>query len=426
MASTNTTRSTIDGILKYDYAPELQVMTREQSILLGLMDTVLAQKSPYGGKSFIIPLEQNFMGSTGARAEGGALPDAMPQTWLNSVVPIDYNYFAINVTGQAIKTSGNTAYAWTDAWTRDVLLTHRSFRQQMNRQINGDGNGILAQVDGTPAIGATYTVVTLDNAYGVSGRNNSAVNGGKFVTANTKVDFYTSTAISGTSLTVVDQSVAGAFPSTSAAIRFVNSGASTILDGDYMYIAGNYGNEMPGIALLIDDGTAAVTFQSLSTTTYPDWKAIVKYGSTPGTAEAWTTARMSDLVDEIESKSEGHVDAFVTSNAVWLTVGEIMRQEGYTVNPTKLDTGKIVWEFDGRPVYKDPYSLDDIYAIDKSAIKLFEAAPQGWLEDGDSVISKVAGYDVYTAEWAWYMTPGVVNRMKLGKLMDISVVVNKI
>lgn len=425
MASTNTTRTTIDGLLKYDYAPELQIMTKEQSVLLGLFETQLAQKSPWGGKSFIIPLEQNFLGSTGARAEAGALPYAMPKTWLNAVVPCYYNYFAVNVTGQAMKTSGSSAYAWADAWTRDVLITHRSFRQQMNRQMNGDGQAILAQVDGTPSIGGTYTTVTLDNAYGISGRNNSNVNGCKFITAGMQVDFYTGSSISGTALTTVAVTP-GAFPSTSGYVTFLNSGANAILDGDYMYLQGNKGYEFPGIRALIDDGTVAASFQSLSTTTYPDWKAIVKYGSTPGTAEAWTTARMSDLVDEIESTSEGRVDAFVTSNAVWLTVGEIMRQEGYTVNPTKLDTGKIVWEFDGRPVYKDPYSLDDIYAIDKSAIKLFEGAPQGWLEDGDSVISKVAGYDIYTAEWAWYMTPGVVNRKKLGKLEDVSVVVNKI
>jgi hypothetical protein len=365
------------------------------------------------------------MGSTGARAEGGALPDAMPQTWLNSIVPIYYNYFAINVTGQAMKTSGSSAYAWAEAWTRDVLLTHRSFRQQMNRQMNGDGQAILAQVDGTPSIGATYTTITLDNAYGISGRNNSAVNGGKFITPNTKVDFYTGSSASASALTVVSVTP-GAFPLTSATITVLNAGASGILDGDYMYLAGNKGYECPGIRALIDDGTVAATFQSLSTTTYPDWKSIVKYGSTPGTAEAWTTARMSDLVDEIVTSTEGKVDAFLTSNAVWLTIGEIMRQEGYTVNATKLDTGWQTWEFQGIPIYKDSYSLDDIYAIDKSAIKLFEAAPQGWLEDGDSVISKVAGYDIYSAEWSWYMTPGVVNRKKLGKMEDVSVVANKI
>jgi hypothetical protein len=425
MASTDTTRTTIDGLLKYDYAPEIEIMNKEQNILISLMENTFATRSPYGGKSFIIPLEQNFMGATGARAEGGLLPYAKPKTWLNAVVPIYYNYFTIQVTGPAMKTSGSSAMAWAEAWTRDLLLTNRSFNQQMNRQINGDGQAILAQVDGSISIGGTYTTVTLDNAYGISGRNNSAVNGGKFITTNTLVDFYTGASASASGITPVVVTP-GAYPSTSATVTFVNSGAASILDGDYMYLASSKGYEIPGIRLLIDDGTVASTFQSISTTDYSDWKSIVKYGSTPGTAEPWTTLRMTDLEDEITSQGNGQIDAYLTSNAVWITIGEIMRQEGYTVNAETLDTGKVVWQFNGHPVYKDPYSLDDIYTIDKTAIKLFEAAPQGWLEDGGSVISRVAGYDTYTASWAWYMTPGVTNRKKLGKMEDVSVIANKI
>ena len=428
MAHTDSTRTTIDGLLKYVYAPGINEMVKTQVVTLELMETTLAQTTQYGGRSITIALEDKYMGSTGARGEDGTLPDSTPMAWLNAVVPIYYNYFSMACTGIAMKTTGTDAYAFANAWTREVFGKTKAYRQQLNRQMNGDGQAILAQVDGSISIGGTYTTITLDNVYGISGRNNSDVSGHRFISPNTKVDFYTGSSVSASALNIVSVTP-GAFPSTSAYITVLNAGASGILDGDYMYLAGSKGYEMPGMRLLIDDGTVASTFQSLSTSDNPNWKAFVNYGSTPGTAEPWTTNRMQTLIDDIESYGGGSVDAMLTSNAVFFTIGEIMRQQGYVVNPTKLDTGWTVMTFNDKPIYKDPYSLDDIYCIDKSAMKLYEAAPQGWLDlDGMTMrlMSSGSGQkDVYEAYWGWYMTPGVNNRAKVGKMTDITVTVNK-
>lgn len=424
MANTPATRTTIANILKQMYADGITAATKKQVVLLELLERT-AGKMSYGGESFIIPLEFNQMDSTGAREEDGTLPAAIPASWQRTVVPIYSNYFTITATGLSMATTKTDPMSFARIWGREAYIKTRAFRQHLNRQLNGDGNGILAQVDGTPSIGGTYTTVTLDNAYGLSGYNNSAVNGHRFVTKSMLVDFYTSSTQRDSGACPIYSITPGAFPTTSAYATFVNAYVASVADGDYMYVAGNYGNEIPGLRLMIDDGTVAATFQSLSTTTYPEHKAHVHYGATPGTAEAITTNRIQNLIDDIESYGGGNVDFMTTSNAVYLSIGEMMRQENMITNMgKKLDTGWSVIEFNGIPIYKDPYSIDHLYMIDKRAIKLFEAAPQGWL-DYSTVIQQEANKDNWTSYWAWYMTPGTINRQWLGKMQDISVTSNK-
>jgi len=414
----------MSNLLKDVYAPQIVETTKKQVVTLELFETKLGQHSPWGGNGFIIPLELNQMHSTGARAEAGVLPDARSTSWIQTTVPIKSNYFTISATGLAMASSKNNAHAWSDAWTRSALVGARSYRQQLNRQFNGDGRGYLCQVDGAPAVGATYTTVTLDNAYGNSAAKNAAINGAKFLSTNMLIDFYTGATVRDSGSCAIVTLTPGSGTSTSATATFLNASVASVADGDYVYVSGNYGNELPGTELLADDGTIATTFQSVSTDTYADWKAVVHYGSTPGTAEQWSTARMMNFTDDLESIGGAMINAYKTSNPIFLTMGEIMRNEGYTVNPETLDTGWTVIKFNGVPIYKDPYSFDTITAIDSSVVKLYEAAPQGWLETDGGIIERDHSAsnqrDNYVAFYGWHMTPGISNRKRIGKMVDIT------
>lgn len=431
MAATHVpeTRTTFTDILKNDFAPAIIQTTAEKSFLLSHLERV-AGKVDFGGKGFIIPLEFDNMGSTGARGEDDDLPNSLPGSWTRSTVPIYSNYFSTAVTGLAIETSDQSKYAWAEAWQRDIVVKTRAFRQQLNRQLNGDGDAILAQVDGTPSLSSSDYTITLDNAYGVSGQNNSDVNGGKFTTTNMQVDFYTGSSKRDAGAVKITGITKGAFPSTSATIVCASGDCDEVADGDYMYVAGAYGNEMPGMQVLIDDGTAAATFQSVTIATYPEFASEVGYGSTSGTAEALTTNRMTNLVDDI-GVNGGMVDWILTSNAVYLTYGEMARAEGLITNERKivgpLDTGWTAVEFMGIPIYKDPYCIDNMFFVDSRCIKLHQAGEQGWLTQGGSDIIKQDGdKDRWKAYWKWHVTPAMHNRSWCGKLVDISVTSNKL
>ena len=424
MANTVTTLTTMANLLKNVYAPQIEETTKRQVVTLELLETKLGQRSPWGGNGFIIPLEVNQMHSYGSRSENGNLPDARPTTWLQTTVPIYSHYFTISATGLSMAATKNNDSAWADAWSRSAYIATRSYRQHLNRMLNGNGTAILCQVDGSISIGGTYTTITMDNAYGVSTEKNSAINGGKFLSTNMLLDFMTSSTVRDEGACPVVTLTPGSGTSTSAYATFTNSYVDSVADGDYVYVTGNYGKELPGLELLADDGTLASTFQSLNCSTYSDWQAVVHYGSSPGTAEQWSTARMMNFVDDLESLGGMNIAAYKTSNALWLTVGEIMRNEGYVVNPEVLDTGYTVIKFNGVPIYKDPYSMATITAIDPGVLKIYEAAPQGWLETDGGVIERdhSSGYqrDNYVAFYGWYMTPGISNRKRIGKMVDIT------
>ncbi len=219
----------------------------------------------------------------------------------------------------------------------------------------------------------------------------------------------------------------GKEPSTSAKLTFTAAGdVNEVVDGDYMYVAGAYGNEPPGLRLMIDDGSVATTFQSVNTDTYPEFKSQVGYGATPGTAEGLTTNRMQSLMDDIETQG-GSVDWIITSNGVFLTYGEMARSENVITNAKKLDTGWRVLEFDGIPIFKDSYSLDHMYMIDNRCPVILEAKAEGWIESmiGGDIIQQDGDKDRWKAYWGHYYNNAMTNRAWCGKLVDISVIANK-
>lgn len=425
MAASHTveTLTTYANLLKRDYAPAIITATKEQVTLLNLIESRIG-KQAHGGSGFYIPLEFNYMGSTGFRAEGGELPDSTPGTWANTVVPIYYAYFTACVSGPAMALTDGDKYAWAGAWQRELAIKTRSWRQHLNRVLNGDGNGILAQVDGNPV----STTITLDNAYGLSGLNNSDVNGARFIAPNIKVDFYSGSTIrdsGGVTLTAVTP---GAFPSTSAYVT-ASGTITSVVDGDYMYVAGSYGKEAPGMQLLIDDGTKAATFQSVTVASYPEFKSHIGYGSTPGTAEAFTDNRFMTLKTEIEDSGGGIVSWGYTSPAVWLTIGNTINAERQYVNVEKPDTaytGDTISKA-GVQIYKDSYCPDNLFLIDNRALSIHEAKPAGFLEQMDSgVVYRYGNTDQWAANYGWYFAPAVSNRQWLGKMVDIDVTSNYI
>jgi hypothetical protein len=429
LAHTLETTSTYGDFLKYRYRDAIIQATPEYSTCLQKIQQKSA-KIPFGGKSITFPVTYNSMGSTGSYDEGDVLPVSLPMNIDNAVVPIYYHYFGCAVSGQAISMSEDKESAFARAWAQEILVKMRAFRQNLNRQLCGDGNAILCQVDGS-----TDSPITVDNAGGWSGYNSSAVNGARFLTKNMYVQARASGTVhdGGLLITAVTK---GIFPSTSAIIT-VTGTASSVVDGDYLYTSAtstastdSYGHEMPGLKLLIDDNTVAATVQSISATNYPEWRAQIGYGATHGTAEALTTLRMMNLMSDIQMDGGGKVDWIITSPAVWNTYGYLADQGNQIMNAKVYDTAWPTLEFNGVEIWQDMYMPDEMFFIDNRSLALYTAGDAGWIEDSSgAVITQVKGntaaYDQMEAYWRWYLTLGINNRAWNGKLTDITVSVNK-
>ena len=426
MAHVMETRTTYDDFLKYRYRDKIIQCLPEFSVCLQKI-TAKAVHLPFGGKSITFPVRYNSMGSTASLDEGDALTASLPGNRGYAVVPCYWHYFGCAVSGQAIATSADKESAFAQVWAEEILVKMRAYRQNLNRQMCGDGNAILCQVDGAVAA----QVITFDNAGGWSGYNSSPVNGARFLTPNMYIQARNSSGTvhdAGLKITAVTK---GVFPSTSAYCN-VSGTCSSVTDGDYIYLAASatasndsYGHEMPGLKLLIDDNTVAETVQSISATTYPEWRSQVGYGATHGTAEALTTLRMMNLHSDIMVYGGGKTDWILTSPAVWRTYGHLADQDNTIMNAKVYDTAWPTLEFMGVEIWQDPYMPDEMYFIDNRSLAIYQAGEPGWIETNGSVISQVKGasaaYDQQEAYWRDYKTIGIENRAWDGKLTDISV-----
>jgi len=421
MAHTLETRTTYDDFLKYRYKDVVIQATPEFSALLTKLQRKVA-KLPFGGKSVTFGVTYNSQGSAASLAENDDLPYSMPGNYDNAVVPIYYHYFASAVSGQVMRTSEDRESAFARAWAQESLVKVRAFRQMINRQLCLDGNAILAQVDGSLA----SQVATIDNAGGISGMVDSDENGARFISTN----MYVQARASGTvhdSGVYISAYTEGSAPSTSATITLVGT-VSSWADGDYIYASSGsstydaYGHESPGIRLLIDDGTIAASVQSISSSTYPEWKSTVGYGSTAGTAEALTTLRMMKLVSAIQVKGGGNVDFIVTSPNVWLTYGQLADEKNMITNAKTYDNAWPTLDFMGKEIWQDPYCTDEMYFIDNRALAIYQTGDGDWITDSKgAIMTQVPGKDAMQAYWQWDMCLGIKNRKWCGKLVDITV-----
>lgn len=429
MAHVMETRATYDDMLKYGYEDIVVTATKEQSALMQRLETITDTKH-FGGKSITFGVLYNHQGGVSSAGEGDPLPASLPGNFDNAVIPIDYHYFSIAVSGQVILTSQNPQDAFAQAWTQATQIRTRGFRQMMNREFCGDGLAILAQVDGAVA----GQVITVDNASGWSGFNSSDVNGARHFTKNQYIQVRDSAgAAEDAGLKISSVSTVGAFPSTSAKLTVVGT-ITSVADGSYIYQAMSstasndaYGHESPGLKLLIDDGTVASVVQSIDGTTNPEWNSIVKYGSSSGTAEAVTPLRLMELISEVQMIGGGKIDYAFTSPAVALALGQIADENDQIVNAKTVELGYPSFTIQGVPVFQDPYMADEIYFVDKRALAMYQPTPPGWIDPkGDgSYISQVTGtgvtYHQMQATWYWFVTLGIRNRKWCGKMVDITV-----
>jgi hypothetical protein len=428
MAHTPETITTVTDYLKYRYQDRIIECLPEYSTLLQRLEKGEG-KVDFSGRSITIPLSYNGMGGTGTLAESDYLPFATPSNIDNATISLFYHYFSIAVTGQSMAVSKDNAGAMAQTWAHAIASRTRGFRQHINRQLIGDGNGILCQADGN----ASGQTITVDNAGGWSGFNNSDVNGDRFITPNMYIQFRNSSGTAHDGGLLVTSIAKGVFPSTSA-ILTVTGTCSSVVDGDYCYVStgttsvDNYGHEMSGIKLLIDDGTVAAAVQGVTSATYPEWRSYVAYGSTPGTAEALTTNRLMNMYNDVTVYGGGMTDFLIGSPATWLTYGNLAADGNTIVNAKKYDTGWPTLSFMGMEFTQDPYMPDEIYFIDKRALKLYECGVNGWIEDDGVIIKQIRGstaQDAYEAYWKWYLSLGIENRAWCGKMVDISVTGNK-
>lgn len=425
MADTPGTRTTLADLLHEYYSDEIHKQIPTRNLFMNQLQTVVPTMS-HGGKQFNIHLRYNYGGGTGSKAEGDNLPQATASNIDLSQVSFAYLYFKISLSGQVmVTTQGGSKFAVVEALSEEIDTKTQAYLQHLNRQTCGDGLARLCQAQADDDAAGNVNVY---RASGWSGFANSDVNGARHLTVNMLIQFRTSGGSVHDAGLLITGITPGKFPSTNAILAL--SGTSTaITAGDYAYVTSsttasddNYGHEMPGIKSLIDDSTINSVTQGVNSDTFPEWRSRVQYGETPGTAEALTSLRLNEMATDIEMYSQGNLDFLATSPGVWNTYANLEDQNNTIMNAATFDAAWPSLNYNGKPMFKDPYLADEILFIDGSTIAFYQPGSPGWIDFGGGSRHQTLDKDQMFATYQHYLTMGISNRGKNGKMVDISVV----
>jgi hypothetical protein len=417
------TLSTIDALLKEVYQDGItEQINQDVTTLKRISRSSEGVSNEVGGRYVTFPIHVTRNSGIGARGEMDALPPAGNQGHNAARVPLKYQYGSIQLTGQTIKLADSNYQAFANVLDNEVSGLGKDLAKYLNYQVYGAPGGARAVAT---AVGTTVSYVT-----STSGFKNINIGGRYSIYSAANYASGTNTPITngnGVYVTAVDASNGRITFSTAA------SGGSavslTTAVGDVIVTFGSLGKEWNGFTNIV---STSGTLHNIDPSVQALWKAVVKNGATPGTAEALTEARMIATVDDVRVNG-GKTSVGFCNLGVRRAYFNLLKDDRQYVNTQEFAGG-----FNGLAFTTDqgeiPIVVDvdapanKMYFIDESQMCLYREADWSWMDmDGNKfqrVVANDSGtagnYDAYYATMYQYSELATHKRNAQAVLNDIT------
>lgn len=411
------TRTTLSSILKEDYLPPIQAQFNQKKLLLRKLKR---NRRDVGGEGALIPIMGERTHSYGSRAESGTLPSASSNSYTQSVQPMKFHYAKIKVTGPSLTVARKDKYAFARTLNAEISGATEGFINDFNRQLYGNGSGILTKCGVT----SDANTVVLDTTDGDLGHGTRYLQPGMTVDIKTMSTGADQTNGAGIVIDSIDES-AGTFAFTGTSVTTAATHAVYVVDN---VTAGSAAHEAMGISGIISarnpssiGATAPANLQGLTIAAAPFWKASVLSASSNRDI---SLELMHDLLIDIDKKSglgDG-IDFFVTTHEVWKNYGLLLTPDRrYAGTPDKWDGGFKYLTFDGIPVYFDKDCPGNrVFAVNTDHLTLYEEAPVQWDETDGALLKWDGSTDAFEAFLVYYANLGTDRRQAHGVLEDLN------
>lgn len=358
--------TTFNSVLKVKYAPAIYDQMSKGTVLLTRVKKEI-ERMNQSGKSFTVPLRKSYSQGTGARAYNGTLPTAGANKYTDAVVPITYNFGRVKIYDAVIKASKNNEGAFVNAVDDELGGVLEAMRQDVNRQLHGDGSGLLGTVASVSGSG-TLTVV-VDSTWRLR--------------EGMLIDFYTGASPVTNGISIEIATIISATEFTC-----VCSGSPTT--NDVIYRAGSKGLEMAGLGLII---SASGTFQGIDRSADYMWQAPVLANS--GIPRALTLALMQQAMSE-SGKRGGNISLIICDHTQRDKYVNLLVSDKRFVNSLKLDGGFEAVEYNGKPVVADAEAVaGEINFIDETTLMRCPLSEFEWMDEDGNILQKVSGEAAY-------------------------------
>ncbi len=185
------------------------------------------------------------------------------------------------------------------------------------------------------------------------------------------------------------------------------SAMATTVTGDIIVPKGSFNLGFTGRKAMIDDGTnAPVTFQGLSRTTYPGYRATRVAAGTTGLDVSYLRralgAGVHISVGEL-NRDALEIWSHPAQTAAYSALGWALKR--FTGESKSLDFGFTVYEYEGVNWVEDvDFDKDRLDFIDFSTINKYVAKDFGWDDKTGSILRQVVGTNSYKDQYEAFLT----------------------
>ena len=356
------------------------------------------------GKRVVIPVILGFPEGVGAKAPNDYnLPGAQRSTYDQSYITLKRNYGRVMIDAFSVESAKNGG-GWVDLLSQETKNATDAFNIDIERQVIGNGKGILALEDGAVA----GQVITVKDAGGVTGNTPKT----KFLRKGMKLDIYN----------------AAVKKADSVQISGVNAGAGTITvvgditqcaDGYQIYredtFNGSAYGEIMGIRGIVSAANPIGSdFQGIDRTACPEFCSYVKTS-----AGVLSEVLMQTALDEIEAVTSGEpVNLAFTTFALRNKLIELVKADRQVTN-LDLKAGWKAIKYVGGSVelpllaHKSA-DLATITYLSTSHIKVYLLKDLYWEDKGGGIVRPVSGQDAYEAFFKLYAELGTDSPNTMG------------
>jgi hypothetical protein len=321
------TLSTVDAILKDDYKEYLDNLN-EANFILSQVET---RKDTVQGRIARHAVHLGRSSGVGARAEGSTLPTAANQSYATVPVPVRYVYGRIQLSGPTIKQAVTDRGAFIDALDAEMEGIKKDAMKDVNRQLWGTSNGVIAQCGTTSAA----TTVVLASTTGSTALRQLFFDGGMVVDIGTVAA--PTTVASARTITSADETnktiaISGAAVTTSSLHFVFRSGA-----GGASSNTGQPGDgqvELTGLQTMVDD---TAVLHTIDPSSQPKWKSYVNSNS--GTNRSITETLITGSIMKTLTNSGKKPSLLVSAEGVNLAISNLLLSLKRNMEQTNLKGG---------------------------------------------------------------------------------------
>jgi hypothetical protein len=414
-----TTSEQVDAILRDDYKEHWEQLNNAAWLLAQIetkKDTVdgrLARHAIHTGRS----------GGIGARREGVALPSADQQRYATVPVPVRWNTARIQLTVQLLKMATGNPGAFVNALDAEMGGIKRDSMRDINRQLYGTSNGVMATCDTTGASTTVELLTTTPESAMYHFYVGRKVDIGTVASPTAVASARTIESVDIDARQIV---ISGAAVNTTASTHFIfNAGSGGASDNSGTQDDGQ--SECTGLQTIL---SATATLHTLTVAAQPIWKANVFANG--GTNRPPTDTLIDAALLRVTSRSGETPDAMVSNIGVFVSGKGVLSAYNRNIDQVEMAGGftgirwntpgvsgsgakDIAWtcDFDAPP--------NRLELLNTSKLVCHQIA-EGWewMQEDGAILSRVPDQLAYEAVLYTSLELACTQRNAHGSIQDLS------